>query len=536
MSKVFTITEGLENLGAIKTGGQGSVYKGRRNGTTITAVKLLPTPIYSESPEDKNYIAFQNEVQKLRKVNEVPNPHVVTILNAGITDTGNFPFIEMEFIEGPDLEELIKPPHDRVFTVDETAKVAVHVSAALAHCHGVGVKHGDIKTNNIKLDHRTGKYVLLDFGLAAMSDEQRRTSLRHAGAIEFMAPEQNEGVLLFESDVYSFGIVLYELLAGQVPFALIEKGETARNTVMISHLELIPPDVMERRQAHLPDSWSHKQKLAEMQVPAWLLRIIRRCLEKDPTKRFENGIALHEAIVKAEAREAEANATRVLPVEAASIPDPAQRQAATVEQAWQPAQTVDTVVTRRRKPVGLLILLALLAAGAIAAITYFNSASRRSTEQFSTVTTADTGTRSEAADPPLPVTTTPIQEQGIDTMPVQVIVSPRTADTMESAAPIDSAERPGEDRATAETETKSTEESSPPSTASLGQYRVKNKAFFHNEPDEATRREAFIVHWNNATLKPLRESGDFVYVVFTNAEGQTSRGWLRKKDLERISD
>lgn len=66
MAKIFTITEGLENLGALKTGGQGSVYKGKRIGPIITAIKILPTPIYSESVDDKNFISFQNEVQKLK--------------------------------------------------------------------------------------------------------------------------------------------------------------------------------------------------------------------------------------------------------------------------------------------------------------------------------------------------------------------------------------------------------------------------------------------------------------------------------------
>jgi serine/threonine-protein kinase len=115
MGKLFTITDGLENMGALKTGGQGSVYKGRRTGSIITAVKILPTPIHSESAEDKNFTDFQNEVRKLKKVAEQPNPNVVKILSSGITETGNLPFIEMEFIEGPDLEELIKPPHDPVF-------------------------------------------------------------------------------------------------------------------------------------------------------------------------------------------------------------------------------------------------------------------------------------------------------------------------------------------------------------------------------------------------------------------------------------
>ena len=218
MGKVFTITEGLENMGALKTGGQGSVYKAKRIGEIITAVKLLPTPIHSESNDDKNFLDFQNEVQKLRKVNQEPNPHVVKILNSGLTESGNLPFIEMEFIEGPDMEDLLKPPYDPIFPIKEIIKVADQLSYALAHCHKVNVKHGDIKSNNVKFNVNTGNYVLLDFGLAIMSEEQRRTSTRQAGAIEFMAPEQNEGLMYFQTDVYSYGIILYELLTGTVPF------------------------------------------------------------------------------------------------------------------------------------------------------------------------------------------------------------------------------------------------------------------------------------------------------------------------------
>jgi serine/threonine protein kinase len=228
-------------MGALKTGGQGSVYKGRRTGTILTAVKLLPTPIHSESPDDKAFVDFQNEVQKLKKVSEVPNPNVVKILSSGITETGNLPFIEMEFIEGPDLEELLKPPNAPVFTIRETIKVAEQLSHALAHCHKLGIRHGDMKSNNVKWNSHTGNYVLLDFGLAVMSDEQRRTSLRHAGAVEFMAPEQTEGKLLFQTDIYGFGIILYELLAGAVPFPLQDSSEMARTRVMVAHLETAPP-------------------------------------------------------------------------------------------------------------------------------------------------------------------------------------------------------------------------------------------------------------------------------------------------------
>ena len=297
MSKVFTITEGLENMGALRTGGQGSVYKGRRTGTIISAVKILPTPIHTESVEDKNFRNFQNEVEKLKRVNEEPNPNVVKILNSGITESGSFPFIEMEYIDGPDLEDLLKTPHDPIFSIKEVIKVAEQLANALAHCHRLSVKHGDIKSNNVKFNIHSGNYVLLDFGLSAMSDDQRRTSMQHAGAVEFMAPEQNNGQLLFQTDVYSFGVIIYELLAGQVPFPLLDHGHASRNQLMLAHMEQPVPDVMTLRRQHLPETWSDDKKFHEMQVPQWLLQVIEKCLQKDASLRFEDGMKLQDFIV-----------------------------------------------------------------------------------------------------------------------------------------------------------------------------------------------------------------------------------------------
>ena len=79
-------------MGALRTGGQGSVYKGKRMGEIITAVKILPTPIHTENADDKHFRNFKNEVEKLKKVNEVPNPNVVKILNSGLTESGSFSF------------------------------------------------------------------------------------------------------------------------------------------------------------------------------------------------------------------------------------------------------------------------------------------------------------------------------------------------------------------------------------------------------------------------------------------------------------
>ena len=297
MSKIFTITEGLENLGALRTGGQGSVYKGKRQGTLYSAIKLLPTPIMSESEDDRGYRNYQSEVAKLQKVNEQPNPHVVKIRSFGLTDSGSFPFIEMEYIEGPELSELLQPPHDPVFSLKELIKVADQLADALAHCHRVGVKHGDIKSNNVKYNIHTGNYVLLDFGLAILTDEQRRSSVRHAGAIEFMAPEQHEGgQMLPQTDVYSYGVILYELLAGEVPFTLSGNGEAGRNAVMLAHLEQAIPDPIARREQKLPAGWGAEKRRQEMQVPHWLLQLIAKCLEKDPNLRYRDGSELQQAL------------------------------------------------------------------------------------------------------------------------------------------------------------------------------------------------------------------------------------------------
>ncbi|WP_448698324.1 serine/threonine protein kinase [Mucilaginibacter sp. AW1-3] len=390
MSKIFTITEGLENMGALRTGGQGSVYKGRRMGPVISAVKLLPTPIYTEDKDDKNFKAFKNEVDKLKKVNEVPNPNVVKILNSGLTDSGSFPFIEMEFIDGPDLEELLKPPHDKLFTVKEAMKLADQLANALAHCHKVGVKHGDIKSNNVKYNLHSGNYVLLDFGLAIMSDEQRRTSMRHAGAIEFMAPEQNTGALLFETDIYSYGVILYELLAGQVPFPLQDNGETSRNNVMVAHMETPVPNLMQLRKDNIPANWPAEKKALEMRVPQWLLDIISKCLEKDPEKRYANGMALQQAIIDGSVEAIKASddmqASEVIIQSDESVKEP----------AVLPQQAYNDDTVHLSKPLFIGMLLLLLLSMAAAGYLYFTgnrtAAGVVKTEDSTSVPKTDTTT------------------------------------------------------------------------------------------------------------------------------------------------
>lgn len=601
MGRLFTIADGLENMGALRTGGQGSVYKGRRIGEIFTAVKILPTPIHTESDDDKNFRDFQNEVEKLKKVNEAPNPNVVKILNSGITESGSFPFIEMEFIEGPDLEELLKPPHDPVFSLREVIKVADQLASALAHCHRVGVRHGDIKSNNVKFNIRTGNYVLLDFGLAAMSDEQRRTSLRHAGAIEFMAPEQNEGEMLFQTDVYSYGIILYELLAGTVPFPLRDKGETNRNAVMIAHLETPVPDLLTLRGEHLPDAWSAERREREMQVPNWLLSVVATCLEKKPENRFSTGVDLHEAIIRgsiqsvksgeervnsatvlqgengrllslvrhyqeraiegeqngaelrtmlaqkeAEIRELTDKA-RLQPVGQPRPPDPSARLLTNTPHADpSPAPRPPARVPRTAWLLGLILL-----AGVGVWFAYSQLAAKSATTRAATAESgvyANQTTTPEPAEPDVADTSgpKPQTERIPDAIPTKRLDKPVADRAKPTSVITTSVIKPVPERtpkpqiAAQDTNTAGTTSTEPTvddATPSVGAKRytlASRYAHFHNEPDENTRRAANINIWNNARLTPLAERNGFIYVVYVNEQGQTSRGWLLKRDLKPI--
>ena len=540
MGKIFTITEGLENMGAIRTGGQGSVYKGRRIGEIISAVKLLPTPIHTEDKQDKNYRDFNNEVEKLKKVNEVPNPNVVKILSSGLTESGSFPFIEMEFIEGPDLEELLQGSNDPVFSIHELIKLASHLSNALAHCHNVGVKHGDIKSNNVKLNAFTGNYILLDFGLAIMSDEQRRTSLRHAGAIEFMAPEQNEGQMLFQSDVYSFGVILYELLAGSVPFPLNDKGETARNKVMVSHMETPVPDVLKIRRQNLPKDWSAEKRDSEMRVPGWILEIIHKCLEKDSALRFKNGVELHESIVKSSTAEignsqATARLNDQLEKENNDLKEKLLildgREITQSPSDWHTNVDSDKIGLSKPLFYGMLLLLF----GLIGYTAYSSYTKEPGVDDSQIVNAVDS--------------------TSIDSTEIKNEPERRVEDNFdkEIRSTIDSVLRANENADTTTTSdvedpavadpqpTQNTDPIPAPTnnedepTPRAPKYTLSaTRAYFYDKPVENSRRDNFLAKSNSPELTALDDKNGFIYVVFFTINGQVTKGWLRKRDLKRI--
>jgi len=561
MGKIFTITEGLENMGALRTGGQGSVYKGRRIGEIYVAVKLLPTPIQAETDDDKNFKDFMNEVEKLKKVNEHPNPNVVKILNSGITESGSLPFIEMEFIEGPDLGDLLAEPNAPVFKIPDAIKVAYQLANALAHCHKEGVKHGDVKSNNVKFNINTGNYMLIDFGLAIMSNEQRRDSLRHAGAVEFMAPEQNDGLMLPQSDVYSYGVILYELLAGVVPFPLADNGQSARNNVMVSHLETPVPDLLEQRQQRLPAAWPGEDQKREMQVPDWLLSLVYKCLQKKPEDRFADGTAIREFILlQSTALSSKSNTEGALMLqnenkrlqeqltharqEAAKYKD--ELHALETELANKSKETVVAVASaippiastnteERSKAAVFLIPLLFLALGATAGYFIFHNktggplpVASDTAAVSKTIDTQNIGntitkqdTQVKQAQPEDTVDTPETVKKPV--VKEQVITKPIKKDTgRKKPKPV----KP------------KPQSVKPIAGVDVGKtFAVFNsQASFYENADVSTMQNTGISRGSNVRLKALIDRNGFIFVRYTGENGQTKTGWLNKKDLIKVGD
>jgi serine/threonine-protein kinase len=456
----------------------------------------------------------------------------VSIIASGITSSGNLPYIEMEYIEGPDLGELLKPPYEPVFTIKETIKVADQLANALAHCHRANIKHGDIKSNNVKFNQHTGNYILLDFGLSVMSDEQRRTSIRYAGAIEFMAPEQSSGETLFETDVYSFGIILFELLAGSVPFPLTNKGEMARNAVMLAHMETLPPDITTLRRDAISDLWNHEKTEKEMQIPIWLLSMIYQCLEKDPAKRFKSGTELQEFIhsgMLAEERKRVINIpageTPVIKIDESAWRKEIVKLQARIDEKEEYVvflqQQVDerdgelrqlrSNSSKRRgasKSVFVIVMIIVIGLGGFAA---YNALFDRGKNMK-------------------PLTAVPLDNKLKDTADSSAIIAKpfkkikgKTKKTI-NLSPANIANNnqqqtgAGGDSLTVKVQRKT------------GEYKIINNAYIYNAPNKTSKSDLYLTA-GDATLTLLEEKNEFTHVVFINENGKKTKGWLLKKDF-----
>jgi len=242
-------------------GGMGVVYKAYdKELDRIVAIKLLRVGMAAEAS------AMQRFKQELLLASRVSHKNILRIHDLG--DVGGIKFISMAYIEGEDLHAELK--RSGRMAPDRIVKIARQLCAALDAAHAEGVVHRDLKPQNVLLDKNDNLYIS-DFGLAKSLEAGAAGMTRSGeflGTPRYMSPEQIEAKSVdHRSDLYSLGLMLYEMATGEVPFT----GESVLQ-VMYQRVKQKPKNV----------------KTANPELPDYLARIIMRCLEKDPAARYQS--------------------------------------------------------------------------------------------------------------------------------------------------------------------------------------------------------------------------------------------------------
>ena len=252
----------LEEL--VGSGGMSTVFRARdRQLDRRVAIKILHER-YADDPE---YLErFRREA---RAVARLSHPNIVTVIDRG--DDDGRQYIVFEHVEGENLKELVQ--RTGRLPVRRALELVLPVADGLAFAHEHGLVHRDVKPQNVLLS-REGEVKVTDFGIARSLDVEHGVTQTGTvlGTGEYLAPEQASGKPVSPAtDVYSLGVVLWELLAGDVPFA----GENFV-AVALRHVNEPPPSLRERR----PD------------VSPRLAAAVERALAKDPARRFPSMAAL----------------------------------------------------------------------------------------------------------------------------------------------------------------------------------------------------------------------------------------------------
>src|SRR5262245_43926941 len=257
-------------------GSMGEVYRARdKRLERDVALKVLPT---AYSTDAERLRRFEQEARATGKLN---HPNILTVYDVGVIDGA--PYIVTELLEGEELRAQLKPG---AVSQRSVLAYARQIADGLAAAHAKGIIHRDLKPENIFVT-ADGRVKILDFGLAKLKGPPSGSSIETVqplntapgmvmGTANYMSPEQVRGHEAEQrSDIFAFGVVLYEILCGERPFS----GESAVE-VMNSILTVDPPDLTE----------------TNSKVSPVLSRIVRRCLEKKPEQRFQSASDLSFAL------------------------------------------------------------------------------------------------------------------------------------------------------------------------------------------------------------------------------------------------
>ena len=258
-----------EILEQIGTGGMSIVYRAKRlKDGAVVALKVLKP----EMAENKDHIRrFKKEALA---VSSFSHPHIVPVYDVG--NVGSIYYIEMEFVEGETLKKIVE--REGMISVGRTVNIALQICSALKYAHSKLIVHRDIKSQNI-LVMPGDEVKVADFGIARDISSSTMTfgGANVMGSVHYFSPEQAKGEMSDEkSDIYSLGIVIYEMLMGTVPF----KGDTTVS-IALKHLQepITPPNKVNKN------------------IPEVLSRIVLKATRKNPKDRYQSMEAIEQDLL-----------------------------------------------------------------------------------------------------------------------------------------------------------------------------------------------------------------------------------------------